>query len=343
MKSTIFALKSLILTAICLWGAPRQAMADVDTIIFGSCIDQNKPQPIWKEVLKLKPDLLVLAGDNIYSSTPDQGAISAQYEKQNSHQDFKKVREAVPILATWDDHDFGQNDGGTTNPRKNEARTAFINNWPYVKELLKSSGAVYHSRFFGKRPELLQIILLDTRFDRTDLIANKQNWVERFFNPKPYSPNNAPDSRILSEEQWHWLEAELGKPADFKILVSSIQLIANDHQFEKWGNFPHERLRLFNLINKKKIKNLIIVSGDRHMSAIAKIELDEIGSLYELTASAINRPARSGNVLGDKSYLQEGYGKENFGLLQIDWKKKNATIEIRDISNKTVRTAKLNF
>ena len=40
----------------------------VQKIIFGSCIDQKKPQPIWQTILAAKPDLFIFGGDNVYAS-----------------------------------------------------------------------------------------------------------------------------------------------------------------------------------------------------------------------------------------------------------------------------------
>ncbi|MEI7975491.1 MAG: hypothetical protein WCH92_05855, partial [Betaproteobacteria bacterium] len=41
----------------------------VQKIIFGSCIDQKKPQPIWQTILATKPDLFIFGGDNVYASS----------------------------------------------------------------------------------------------------------------------------------------------------------------------------------------------------------------------------------------------------------------------------------
>ena len=41
----------------------------VQKIIFGSCIDQNKAQPIWQTILAAKPDLFIFGGDNVYASS----------------------------------------------------------------------------------------------------------------------------------------------------------------------------------------------------------------------------------------------------------------------------------
>ena len=67
-------------------------------------------------------------------------------------------------------------------------------------------------------------------------------------------------------------------------MVSSIQILATNHGFEKWSNFPHEKERLLSLIKESK-KPVILVSGDRHKGAIYKQD-----NLYELTTSSLNKP-----------------------------------------------------
>ena len=41
----------------------------IQKIAFGSCIDQNKPQPIWNAILSAKPDVFIFGGDNVYASS----------------------------------------------------------------------------------------------------------------------------------------------------------------------------------------------------------------------------------------------------------------------------------
>ena len=41
------------------------------TIVFASCNDQNREQPLWLPILENKPDLFIWGGDNIYSDTAD--------------------------------------------------------------------------------------------------------------------------------------------------------------------------------------------------------------------------------------------------------------------------------
>ncbi len=172
--------------------------------------------------------------------------------------------------------------------------------------------------------------MLDTRYYRSPLVERPGNEGKAV----DYIPQE--NGTILGETQWEWLEAQLKRPADVRFIVSSIQLIADEPKFEKWGNFPKERQRFFDLIKKTRAKNVIVLSGDRHMAIVAKMEVRGYDPLYDITSSSINRA--NGYTDSDSHYIGDVYNKENFGLATIDWKKNRAKIEIRAVGNKVVNT-----
>ena len=57
------------------------------------------------------------------------------------------------------------------------------------------------------------------------------------------------------------------------VIVSSIQLLAQEHRFEKWANFPNERARLLDLLNDYAKGKTLVISGDRHAAEISALEL----------------------------------------------------------------------
>ena len=87
-------------------------------IAFGSCARQDKPQPIWDAVLDSSPDLFIFLGDNIYGDTHDMAVLRGKYAELAAQPGFRRLAEQVPILATWDDHDYGENDAGSEYPHK---------------------------------------------------------------------------------------------------------------------------------------------------------------------------------------------------------------------------------
>ena len=317
----------------------------IETFAFGSCNHQNQPQPLWTLIDKNNPQLMIMMGDNVYASDKELKPIVDQYLKLNENKEFRALRERIPFLAIWDDHDFGQNDGGVTNPERDEARAVFLNYWGYLKQTLpKRQKALYHSRMIGSAPQRLHVIMLDTRWDRSDLVKNPDyNPEDQATPPRPYLPTRDKTTRILSEDQWDWLEDEIKKPAELKILVSSIQVLANGHAFEKWGNFPHEKERLLKLIKNNKSKNIILFSGDRHMAALSKINLGANNDLFEITGSALNRPSRLTTPEIDTVYVGATVPTINYGLGKINWKKKSVQLEIHDIDDKTQISQEVRF
>lgn len=310
-----------------------------EIIAFGSCAHQDKPQPIWDVVSKNSPELFIFSGDNIYASKPETKPIGAQYKKLNLIPEFRRFREQVPILAIWDDHDYGVNDSGSDNSEKDEAKREFLNQWTYAKDSLGvGQKGIYHSKILGgvkKKSPTLQIIMLDTRWFRSPLKkAEDPNSPNRRF-----LPTDDKKTTVLGDEQWSWLEKQLRKPADVRLIVSSIQFVAEEHGFEKWANFPHEKERFLNLLRRVGPKNLFIISGDRHMGTIAKQEVKGWGTLYDITSSGINRVADIEET--DKAYIGAPIKVENFGLAKIDWSRKKIEFEIRDATNKVLNSVDL--
>lgn len=303
----------------------------LERIAFGSCANQDEPQPIWNTIAQAQPDLFLFTGDNVYASSPHQQPIAEQYRKLDLVPQYRALREKVPFLATWDDHDFGQRDGGADYSGKDDARRAFINYWTYARNSMPlEQGGIYHAKIIGPKKQLAQVVMLDTRYYRSPL-KEKAGFEDQARNYEPQS-----EGTILGEDQWQWLEAQLKRPAQVRFVVSSIQLVADQPAFEKWGNFPNERQRFFDLIKKTRAKNVIVISGDRHVASISKVDLPGYGPLYDVTASSLNRPNKYPDQ--DKHYVGPTYSAENFGLAKIDWKKKIVTLEVRNIDNKIVNS-----
>lgn len=63
--------------------------------------------PIFDVVVKHKPDLFVFLGDNIYGDTYNMDTLQAKYDKLSIKPTFQNLKKKIPIIATWDDHDFG--------------------------------------------------------------------------------------------------------------------------------------------------------------------------------------------------------------------------------------------
>ena len=213
-------------------------------IAFGSCAHQDHPLPIFNEVLNHHPDLFIFLGDNIYGDTYNLDTLRSKYSKLEVKPSFQALKNAVPILAVWDDHDYGWNDAGKEYRFKESSKEIFLDFWdePEDSDRRKHPG-VYHAKYFEFDDQMIQIIMLDTRTFRDGLKAYDGEVDDdvRYFYKMAFGRHQTTDSTILGDEQWKWLEAELEKEADVRIICSSIQFNKEFNGYEAWANFPHEQ------------------------------------------------------------------------------------------------------
>ena len=286
----------------------------------GSCLDQDYPQPIWQSIKKEGLDYFIFLGDNVYGDTR-YGSLRKMKSAYDKH---KKVLpdflNDISIFSIWDDHDFGINDGGADYRFKRRAQELYIDFWEITKDDDRSNReGIYFSKneiFFNKK---FKFIFLDTRFFRSKLKGKKSNYIE----------NIEPDATILGDVQWTWFENELKSDFDFLFIFSSIQIIAKDHRFEKWSNFPNERAKLFELLEQFNDKT-ILFSGDRHRAGIYRKN-----GIIEITSSSMNKPGSSFSET-DSYLIGKTYPQENYGVLEI--LENTIHIKIKDIKGNTLNS-----
>ena len=272
-------------------------------IAFGSCAVQDKPMPVWSAVVDRDPDAFLFLGDNVYADTgayklmPSPRNYEVAYERLKKNPDFNKFLVAsrareIDVFATWDDHDYGLNDGGEEHAERLEAKEAFIDFFSPLglAEPSLDEPGIHNASSIDLSGLKVQIVMLDTRSFRSPFIKSKNpdscergGWVF----------SSDPDATILGEDQWVWLAEQLLQPADLRLIVSSIQVLPTEQCFEKWANFPAERERLLRVIAESQAQGVVLLSGDRHSSEISVINRQDIGyPLYEITSSGLNNALR---------------------------------------------------
>jgi len=285
--------------------APVLAGDGVWRLAFGSCSRADRPQPFWDAVRALRPEVWCWAGDNIYADTTDMERMRALYAEQKAVPGYAAlVSEATTVVVgTWDDHDFGKNDAGREYPMRRESQGALLD---FLGEPADSprraQEGVYGARTFGEAPRQVKVILLDTRYHRDPIGSN---------------------GTILGEPQWAWLERELtGSKAALHLVVSSIQVLAEEHRFEKWSNFPAERQRLLERIASTGVRGVVFLSGDRHHSEIARLDPGEGNPvrypLFDVTSSSLTHPRKPAGE-PNRFRVAGPLHERNFGLVEVEW------------------------
>ena len=85
----------------------------ISKVTFGACFNPRVKKPaIFDGILKQDSDVFVFIGDNIYGDTTDMELLKRKWGKLEAVEGFRQLRDSTTLLATWDDHDYGVNDGG---------------------------------------------------------------------------------------------------------------------------------------------------------------------------------------------------------------------------------------
>ncbi|MEP1033100.1 alkaline phosphatase D family protein [Ekhidna sp.] len=297
---------------------------EITRIAFGSCSVQDQPEnQLWAEVSATNPNLWIWLGDNIYGDSEDMSILKKKYDLQKSHPDYQKLLNNTEVIGIWDDHDYGVNDGGKEYVAKDESKEQLFEFLDVDKNHpARTRKGAYQSYTYKSSAGNVKIILLDTRYFRDSL-----KWINPGTREKSSIINQNGD--ILGEQQWKWLQSQLSESdIDLFILASGIQVIPSQHRWEKWANFPKSRARLLKTISTIN-SPLILLSGDRHLSEVSKIDVSGYDyPLYEFTSSSLTSPA--GVEKEDNQYIiKDKIYDPNFASMSIMWVARNPIFTIR--------------
>ena len=310
----------ILLSIYFLLAANTKAQVDSSfKIAFGSCGHQDHPLPIFNNIVAHQPDLFIFLGDNIYGDTKEMDTLRSKYKLLSEKTSFQNLKENVEIIATWDDHDFGWNDIGRHYEFKEESKNIFLDFFEegYASDRRIHEG-IYHSYEYDHNGKIIQVILLDERTFRDDIKPYDGEYKNdrRYFYNLDYAPHAVSSkATMLGEEQWQWLEKELEKPAEVRIIGSGTQFGIEFNGYESWANFPNEQLKFLNLIKKTRANGVLFISGDVHYAEISKLEIENLYPIYDITASGLSS---TWHFATPNKYRIEGPIMENhFGLLSI--------------------------
>jgi len=241
-------------------------------------------------------DFVVNLGDFIYEIGffPPIGVRSGNYTTGlNGPQNLEKYRERYrtarkdanlrrmaanhAMISTWDDHEV-QNDysgadptGGDINPpyslkRRNDAYRAWIENMPTY---FGRGGRyrVYHKASFGK---LVDLFVLDERQYRQGQPCDNSGKVCADWDR---------ERAFLGRQQASFAKGGLEKSrAAWKLIANGtmimpIKVNPTDYAtFDTWIGYPREREALVRMIEQRRIKDVVFVTGDWHAFAAGNVQ-----------------------------------------------------------------------
>ena len=280
----------------------------------------------WSVITERRPHAFVWGGDSIYGDAylaprkppgwlrfvlPDvpygktkfkpatPAHLHSLYSELKSEPGYAELRANVSaVLGTWDDHDYGVNDGDKTYEYRAESKEEFLDFLDAAPaDARRARGTdvgVYGSTLLdGGDPERsILVVALDMRYSKD-----------------PYSQRKGD---FLGEEQWAWLEATLNaSTARVHVIVSSLQLLPTGRESvsECWNDFPNSRDRLLRTLIKHRTRSPVVVSGDVHYAELMEARCGD-SDAADLT---------SAHPLLRKLGKRLGLGPGGFGLSSIKY------------------------
>ena len=315
MRHRLIAFLALALgvaTALCQEVVQEQPLA---RIAFGSCNKDDHPQPLWKPILDAKPDLWIWLGDIVYARKGDVTDLARRYQALKAQPEYDALRKQTKVLGVYDDNDFMPGSG------KAESQRLLLDFLDEPAESLRRGQAGAQASYtFGPAGRQVKIILLDERFHR-----------------------DTEGGDMLGAEQWAWLEQQLtASSADVHLIGSGIQVLATEHPYDKWADFTGARRRLLDLIARTQPRNLIFLSGDRHLGEISRLSEPRFPQpLYDITSSGMTHHAKDWWFRKNFSQEPNQYRRGsnflglNFGVVEFNWETSPATasLQIRSTEN----------
>lgn len=266
-----------------------------------SCMNDLFHIPIiWDNLTSHNPDYIFMIGDNIYADffkdfvKIDKKHLSYRYIHSWLVYKLFQKKHLTPVLALWDDHDYGENNSDSTYANKETSKKLFsiFYNQDHETNYIKQGPGISFTFSWQKD----HFIFLDDRYFR--------------------NPNQDKDGDYFSNEQIEWLKntMELNKN-DYFWIISGNQWFSSPIQDESFeNNHPKALINFFKAIHFQKYKTLLL-SGDAHLSEVKKINVQNEKLIFEITSSGMHAFPMSD--MGNDNRRLAGTNLPNFMILDL--------------------------
>ncbi|WP_413586397.1 alkaline phosphatase D family protein [Bdellovibrio sp. HCB274] len=242
-----------------------------------SCMDEGRHEPeIWKNMISQNPDVIFFIGDTVYC---DKG--ESPYKKGDPRRlwtrftDARRILEIyyskrlVPVLATWDDHDFSGDDANSSS-----AEYVQMAQRNFLAFFAQNEG---HSEGYAQGPGVASVLRAG---QHQFLLMDDRSWRLTKESPDRYAH--------WGKDQEEWALQMISSFDGITWVMNGSQIFP--HMIYKESMSKHNgQFNGFTSALRKISKKVIFASGDVHFSEVSKIEPAMVGyQTYEITSSGLH-------------------------------------------------------
>jgi alkaline phosphatase D len=295
-------------------------------VLVASCMSDSFNEignQIWPKAFSHNPDVVFLTGDNLYADVYSGIYIGSKiptsvehlWRRHIDHAMLMKVyrmKKLVPTFTTWDDHDFGLNNGDKSYKNKVESAKIFKTFFPTFSNEFVSLGKGVGSSFKFRGNNFL---FLDARSFRDG--ESKKNGFH------------------FGTEQRDWIKSQLSSGDRLNWLISGDQFFGAYHPYESFEGLHPTEFKKFVSELKGLDKRYAFMSGDRHLVEVMKISEKELGkTAMEYTVSGMHTKMYPGSLDRDPNTRRvDGFdGEPNYAIFDIKNDGKKSKVQFRAFS-----------
>jgi alkaline phosphatase D len=257
----------------------------------------------YKHIIDDDPDLVVMLGDFIYeyartgSSREDTSGYARDLESYRTKYKvyltdpyLKDIRSKIPMVAIWDDHEVENDYSGVNIKKVNPQRIkdAYQVYFEYLPAREQGDNKLYRNFKIG---DLVDLYMLDGRQYKDEPACEDAG-----INFKCNDIAAAPGRTYLGTEQKKWLLNGLeNSNSQWKILgnntlMMEISFLGNQINFDQWDGYKAEKEEILKDLKDKKVKDLLVFSGDVHTFVYGDILYNGEKIAPEIVTGSITSP-----------------------------------------------------
>ena len=305
------------------------------SFLTGSCSYFNEPvydrpgkpygrdSSIFESMAKEKSAFMLWLGDAWYTREVDYYSEWGLWYRASHDRALPVLQnflKSMPQFATWDDHDYGPNDIGSSYILKETSRNVF-NKYFCNTSAGENNQGIYTMTSWGDA----DVFITDDRWWRS---------ADRVKDTIDGKPN--PEKVMLGKQQMEWLKNSLlYSNATFKIITVGSQVLNPVSPYDTWWDFPAEYDEFMNFIKEYNIDGVVFLTGDRHHSEIIKVDRPGTYPLYDVTVSPLTSNGYSfAGKEKNNPYRVIGFDlKQNYARVSFTGNRSNRklTVEFLDL------------
>ena len=250
---------------------------------FVSCaLDILHRDDIYVQLEQQNPDMIFFLGDNVYADrvtvfkkrNADERQLWTRYVETRNRVRLYYQKRLTPVLATWDDHDFGRNNGTREFPHREAARICFETFFPQTERPALQNGPGIAKRFIGFGADFY---LLDGRYFRDNPALRER--------------------KLLGATQEKWLFSKVDPGKASWLLNGSMFFGAYTGKDSFEGVYAND-FQSFKDKLRASDGLFCFGSGDVHFSEVMDLEEDLLGyKSFEMVSSSIHSMAIPGHEM----------------------------------------------